>query len=82
MKHCKFLIGWMNGSDGANGDETGINSPNDLETLYNEGSEYVACYEFDAPDNLSYKELTYMGMGYAFMQDWTAHDTFTDILIS
>ena len=77
MVSCKFFIGWMDGSDGACGEKTGINSPGDLNRLYNEGSEHVTCYEYDAPKGFEWE----IGASMAFRQNFTAHDTFSDYFI-
>lgn len=73
MKY-RFYIAWMSESDGACGEDTGINTQNDLIPEYNMGNGNVNMWEFDCENEdmaclLGYKE--------AFFNNWTAHDSFT-----
>lgn len=77
MKKCKFYIGWFENSDGACGDSTGIHSQDDLIRLYNEGSEFVDCYEYEAPEGFEWE----IGAAKAFNNNFTAHDSTSVVVV-
>jgi len=68
---CRYrlLIGWMAGSEGADG-ETGIEEPDDLLT----GKRAMNEYQYEIPEELEmYAQKA--GAGFAFLDDYTATDS-------
>jgi hypothetical protein len=77
MSKYVYLIGWMDDSDGACGEKTGIKKQEDLEPLWKKGSEHVASYPLNATD---LEVAQWEGMGRAFRDDFTATDTLSIIV--
>lgn len=71
MKRYRFYIAWVNGSDGACGEETKISRLEDLKPQYEAGNEYVNNWEYDAPEGFEWE----VGAARAFMANFTAIDT-------
>lgn len=75
-RQCRFIIGWMDGSDSAC-DPTGIHTQEDLllaiapdfGVLCNDRVADV--FEYDAPEGFEWE----VGASYAFRQGFTAHDS-------
>ena len=76
MKHCKFFIAWMSGSDGACGEETKVHSINDLIPQYHEKNDNVTMYEYDAPEGFEWE----IGAAKAFRDNWTASDSLSTVI--
>lgn len=77
LRKCRFIIGWMDGSDSAC-DPTGIHTQEDLLLAMNLDrlpggclSRTVDVFEYDAPEGFEWE----VGASYAFMANFTAHDT-------
>jgi len=70
---CRFIIGWIDESDGACGESTGINSSDDLIKAADgdKSKDLFSVFEYEAPYDYAWE----VGASYAFMEDWTAHDT-------
>lgn len=70
---CRFIIGWIDESDGTCGESTGFNSSNDLVKAADEdGSKnLMSVFEYEAPVEYAWE----IGASYAFMENWTAHDS-------
>lgn len=66
----------MSGSDGACGEDTDIFSADDLIPQQEAGNENVAMWEFDAENE---DEAITKGRAAAFMDNWTAHDSVSDL---
>jgi len=73
---CKFLIGWMDGCDSNDGEETGIFETDDLLKLYKEKSEHVTCFEYFASKGKEWDT----GAAIAFQANFTAYDTLSTVL--
>lgn len=77
MKKYLFLIAWMAHSDGACGEDTGVDKRNDLYPQYQKGNDHITAWEIEAEN-----EEAALDKGYrkAFMSNFTAHDTFSDLI--
>lgn len=76
LNKCRFLIGWMDGSDGACGEATGINRGNDLIAGV-ETNENVNVYEYEAPAGFEWE----VGASKAFRDNFTAQDTLSVVQV-
>lgn len=74
MKKYKYYIAWVSESDGACGDDTGINKQADLIPEYEKGNPNVTCFNIKAT-NL--RNAIDRGNSMAFMDNFTGHDTVT-----
>lgn len=74
----RFYIAWVDGSDGACGDETKIKSTSDLVPEYNKGNEHVSMRVIEAD---TIEQALDKGYRWAFFENFTACDTLTDIEI-
>lgn len=76
LRKCRFIIGWMDGSDSAC-DPTGIHSQNDLLLAVDprpralRNLRTVDVWEYDAPEGFEWE----VGASYAFRADFYAHDS-------
>ena len=75
-----FLIGWIDGSDGACGEETGVTSQTDLIAIYKgEKQGQVTSWEIEAEnENEAYER----GATKAFLDNWTARDSMTEVILA
>ena len=71
MNKCTFYVAWFAGSEGADGEDTGVNSQDDLVSQYNAGNEHVRRFEYEAPEGFEWE----VGAAKAFRQNYTAHDS-------
>jgi hypothetical protein len=76
MKKYLFLLAWVEGSDSASGDATGVFDQKDLLPEYIKGNEYVFAVRIVAPNidlaaNFGYTE--------AFHENYTGYDTVSNI---
>ena len=78
LNDCIFLIGWMSGSDGAEGEENGLKDHSDLRKLYTQKSNVVSAFKYMAPKGFEWE----VGASKAFEENFTAHDTFSDVIIN
>ena len=70
---CRFIIGWIDESDGACGEATGIHTQDDLTKAADgdESKDLYSVYEYEAPVDFAWE----VGASYAFKEDWTATDS-------
>jgi hypothetical protein len=73
-----FLIGWFDGSDGACGDETGIHGPEDLISKFSADPSSVDHWVFEVEKE---EDAITQGRAKAFMENWTAHDSCTAVVL-
>lgn len=78
LNDCIFLIGWISGSDGNCGVENGIYENSDLRKLYASGDAAVTSYNYKASKGFEWE----VGASKAFNENFTAHDTFSDVIIN
>lgn len=77
LRKCRFIIGWMDGSDGCCGDPTGIHTSDDLllavSSKFPEAGRLrlVDVFKYDAPEGFEWE----VGASKAFLDGYTAHDT-------
>lgn len=72
MKKYLFLLAWVQDSEGASGDDTNVNTADDLLPEYKLGSEYVFAYRIIAPNS---QVAGHYGYAKAFHENYTGYDT-------
>jgi hypothetical protein len=77
MKRYLFLLAWLEGSDSAGGDLTGINKTDDLYPQFVAGNDYILAVDIIAPND----EIA-MAFGFwtAFRNNYTALDSCSDLI--
>ena len=72
LKHYVFYIAWVQDSPGAGGEDTNINTQDDLIPQFQAGNGFVSAYFFTAPDD----DAAYaIGESHAFREGYMATDT-------
>ena len=76
---CRFIIRWIDESDGACGETTGIHTKDDLIKAADgdESKQLYSVYEYEAPIDFAWE----IGSSYAFKEDWTATDSLSIIQV-
>jgi len=72
MKTYLFLLAWVDGSEGAGGDDTNVDDQDDLLPEYNKGSEYILSLYIVAPNE---KIAAAFGYSHAFYENYTGYNT-------
>lgn len=78
MKRYLFLLAWIDGSDGAGGDPTGVSEQDDLLPEYQNGSHYVFALRVEA---INEEVASMYGYAKAFHENYTGHDTLSTCLV-
>ncbi len=75
MTKWRFLIGWLDSSDGNCGEPNGLHSEHDL-------TEETAgfCVDFELHNIANSQTAWLVGAGYAFLEDWTLTDSVSRII--
>jgi hypothetical protein len=72
MKTYLFLLAWVDGSEGAGGDDTNVDDQDDLLPEYNKGSEHVFALYIAAPNETIARDV---GYSRAFHDNYTGYNT-------
>jgi len=72
----RFYIAWLAGSNNAGGEDTGINSVEDLIPEYYKKNEHVTTWDIEAENE---GQANVIGYHNAFFDNWTAIDSVTDL---
>lgn len=81
MKFFLFLLAWVEGSESAGNDKTGVIKQSDLMTQYLRGNKHIFAVEIAVPGSFlisskDAKEIAYrFGCTEAFRANYTAHDS-------
>ncbi len=75
-KNYRFLIAWLDDSDSAGG-PTGIHGAEDLEPQLALGNDHVSSWDFSCA---SIDEAYLIGVGRAFRENYTAHDSVSAVI--
>lgn len=78
MNRYLFLLSWVEGSDSAGGESTGIHEPHDLLPQHLNGNKHVFAVEIQAD---SEEIATVYGRAAAWHDNYTAYDSVTDVVL-
>ena len=78
MNRYLFLCAWADGSDGAGGDDTRVECPEDLYSEYITGSEHIFALVVVTDKSINARMC---GQSRAFEENYTEYDTVSDVIL-